>query len=212
MAGVGGDAKDRMAHVYEQYASHIAAYALRRTTSADAADVTAETFLVAWRRRDVVPDEPNTLPWLYGVARRVLANQHRSRRRRGRLRDRLEAEFCRHDVDQPPLEEVEEFRRVASALAKLSEDDAELLRLTTWEGLTPTEIATMMGIVPGTARQRVSRARQRLRKQLAADGFDADLPERPPSGTKRHGDRGEPCNPNSTYYLTGVRRAWHDGR
>lgn len=173
-----GEAKERVADIYERYAPSIAAYALRRSSTSDAADVTAETFLVAWRRRDVVPEEPNTLPWLYGVARRVLANQRRTHRRRGRLRDRLEAEFVRHEVDQPPLEEIEEFRRVARALQELSEDDAELLRLVTWEGLTPTEIATMLGIVPGTARQRVSRARQRLRKQLAADDSDSARPGR----------------------------------
>lgn len=162
-------ADDSVALAYERYASHVAAYALRRAPRADAADVVAETFLVAWRRRDAMPEEPNTLPWLYGVARRVLANQRRNRQRRGRLRDRLEAEFINHDIDQPSLEATEEFRRVANALRKLSDDDAELLRLTTWEGLAPSEIATMMGIVPGTARQRVSRARQRLRRQLEND-------------------------------------------
>ena len=171
-AGVVDDPKDRVARVYDQYASQVAAYALRRADSADAADVMAETFLVAWRRRDVMPDEPNTLPWLYGVARRVLANQRRNHRRRGRLKDRLEAEFVRHDLGLSSLEEYAEFRRVADALAELSDDDAELLRLTSWEGLSQAEVAKAMGIAPGTARQRVSRARQRLRKQLAKDGVD----------------------------------------
>ena len=51
---------------------------------ADAADVTAETFLVAWRRYDDAPPGDGR-PWLFGIARHVLANHHRSGRRRDRL-------------------------------------------------------------------------------------------------------------------------------
>ncbi len=167
MAPTPGDAEERVAAIYERHAAQVAAYAVRRATSDDAADAVAETFLVAWRRRDDVPDEPQTLPWLYGVTRRVLANQRRTHRRRGRLGDRLASEFARHEVDQPPLEEIEEFRRVAAALNHLSPDDAELLRLTAWEGLAPSEMALVMGIAPAAARQRLRRARQRLRKHLA---------------------------------------------
>jgi len=170
----GIDARDRVADMYERYAPHVSAYALRRASGTDAADVVAETFLVAWRRHDVVPGEPDTLPWLYGVARRVLPNQRRTHRRRGRLKERLATQFVEHDVEQAPLEDVEEFQRVARAMGSLSDDDAELLRLTAWEALTPTESACVMDIEPGTARQRLRRARQRLRRQLAEqpDGED----------------------------------------
>ncbi|MEM9653133.1 MAG: sigma-70 family RNA polymerase sigma factor [Actinomycetota bacterium] len=184
------DAEDRLAAIYERYASHVAAYALRRTGSTDAADVVAETFLVAWRRRDAVPEEPSTLPWLYGVARRVLANQRRTTHRRRRLSNRLASEFAARAVAPPGLDDVEEFREVAAALRNLSDEDAELLRLTAWEALSPSEIAAVFEIAPGTARQRVSRARQRLRKQLAEDRAvhlddkrycGPDLPSDPPS-------------------------------
>ena len=64
----------------------ILGYALRRTACAtDAADVAAETFLVAWRRFDEVPAGAETRLWLYGVARRVLANHQRGEVRRERL-------------------------------------------------------------------------------------------------------------------------------
>lgn len=180
-------ARDHVADIYEQYAPDVAAYALRRATGSDAADVVAETFLVAWRRRDVVPDGPDTLPWLYGVARRVLANQRRGNRRSSRLKDRLASQFVAHQAEPAPLEDEEEFERVVTALRRLSDDDAEILRLTAWEALTPSEIATAMGIAPGTARQRISRARQRLRKQLAKDGVELEL-LRPPSAKPD-----EPC-------------------
>ena len=199
------DARHRVADIYEQYAPHIAAYALRRASNSDAADVVAETFLVAWRRRDVVPEEPDTLPWLCGVARRVLANQRRSHRRRGRLSDRLKAQFTQHDAGPPPFENTEEFRRVARALDKLSEDDAELLRLIAWEALTPGEVAIAMDIAPGTARQRISRARQRLQKQLASDGYDADIGEPAPADNANRPASVRHRHPKNTFLYANTR-------
>jgi RNA polymerase sigma-70 factor, ECF subfamily len=64
----------------------VLAHALRRTDAGAAHDAVAETFLVAWRRFDEVPRDP--LPWLYGVARRVLADQRRAGRRRASLQGR----------------------------------------------------------------------------------------------------------------------------
>ena len=68
----------------------------------------------------------------------------------------------------------------------LSDEDAELLRLTAWEALSPSEIAAAFGIAPGTARQRISRARQRLRKQLAKDqpGGAGSAVRRPTAATR----------------------------
>lgn len=169
------DAKERMADIYEQYASNVAAYAMRRASAADAADVVAETFLVAWRRAVDVPDEPKTLPWLYGVARRVIANQRRTDQRRGRLTERLATEFVRHSQVRSAIDTSDEAGRIFNAMAKLSSDDAELLRLIAWEDLTPGEVAETMDLVPSTARQRISRARRRLQKHLDEDGHDQDL-------------------------------------
>lgn len=162
------DADVAVTRVYDRHAGAIAAYALRRAHAADAADVVADTFLVAWRRHGEIPDEPATLPWLYGVARRVLANQRRAHHRRTRLHDRLRTEFIGFVDDADGTEHAEQFRQVASALAALSIDDAELLRLTAWEGLSPTELATTMDLTPSAVRQRLRRARQRLRQQLAS--------------------------------------------
>ncbi len=75
------------------YQAHYLRYALRRTDPETARDVAAETFLVAWRRLDVIPpDDGQGGPWLYGVARRVLANAERSRRRAENLTTRLAQE------------------------------------------------------------------------------------------------------------------------
>lgn len=162
--------EEQVAQLYHRYAPDIAAYARRRTGPEEAADLVSETFLVAWRRSADVPSEPHTLPWLYGVARHVLANQRRSTKRRGRLRDRLAAQFVERTEPPADLGDAERADRVATAMRTLSDDDAEILRLVAWEGMSPTEIAVVLGIEPNAARQRLHRARVRLRKQLDADG------------------------------------------
>ena len=88
---------------YEAHARALLGDALRRTaTPADAADVVAETMLTAWRRLDVMPDEPETILWLYGVARNVIANGDRTRRRQRRLAERLRSELD-EVLENPPV-------------------------------------------------------------------------------------------------------------
>lgn len=73
------DEQTRFETLYDRYAHLILAYATRRTPSyEDAADVLADTFTVVWRRINDVPDGDEARLWIYGVARRTLANHHRS--------------------------------------------------------------------------------------------------------------------------------------
>ncbi|XVX19584.1 RNA polymerase sigma factor [Actinomycetota bacterium] len=157
------DAQARFDGLYLSTADALLAYAVRRvSTPADAADVVAETFVVAWRRLDDVPQPENEArAWLYGVARRVLANLHRSEARRSQLAQALRVELTRvqHTAQQAPTP-------VEEALSDLSPDDQELLRLTAWEGLSTTELAIALGCTSGAARVRLHRARARLRSRL----------------------------------------------
>ncbi len=73
--------------LYAKYAPAVKAYVLRRAATSTADDVVAEVFVVCWRRFEEVPVDP--LPWLLGVARRVLSTQRRGERRRGALHERL---------------------------------------------------------------------------------------------------------------------------
>lgn len=173
------DDEERVTRIYERYAPDVAAYVVRRAPTTDAADAVAEAFLVVWRRRATVPDEPLTLPWLYGVARRVLANQRRSTQRRSRLADRLADQFPVHVLDGAAVEQRDELTRVTNAIGTLSDADAELLRLAAWEALSPAEIAAVLDIDPEQARRRLYRARQRLRREL----------ERPPTTEPRRRSR-----------------------
>ena len=147
----------RFDRLYEEHASAVLAYALRRTDAASADDVLGDVFLVAWRRIDDVPAE--ALPWLLGVARRVLGNQRRSFRRQDALRERLQTHTA------PMVEETD--GRVLTALSTLSEADRELLLLIAWDGLSASDAATVLGIRPSALSMRLSRARNRLRTALA---------------------------------------------
>jgi RNA polymerase sigma-70 factor, ECF subfamily len=130
--------------------------------------VVNETFTTAWRRFDDIPDD--ALPWLYGVARRVLANQFRTTRRRAALFSRLSAEPISGSSPADPAEVVSERDALVSSLAGLKPDDREILLLASWEGLEPARGAEVLGISPDAFTARLHRARRRLQARLDASG------------------------------------------
>lgn len=158
-------AQIRYGRLYRDQGRAILAYALRRVEGAeDAADVVAETFLVAWRRLDEVPVGDGGRLWLYAVARRVIANLHRAERRRTRLGERL-TESMRIELATQPAP-AGEGAEVLRTMAELGDDDRELLLLVSWEELSPGEAAKVLGISSLAARSRLHRARRRLRTLL----------------------------------------------
>ena len=161
----GSETERRFLSLYEANAVALLGYAARRVELRDdAADVVAEVFMVAWRRIDEVPLGDQARLWLYGVARNVLSNHQRSASRRERLRGRIRHEHGLMRSSPWASDEVDEVRR---ALWGLSADDRELLLLTIWEGLSPTDLAIAMDIASGTVRSRLHRARRRLRRKLS---------------------------------------------
>ena len=169
----GTEDEDRFRRAYAGNFAALLAYALRRAAQPeDAADVVAETFLVAWRRRQEMPAGDEARLWLYGVARRVLANQARGGVRRERLGERLRQRITAA-VAADPGSEVPERLAVQGALARLGELDREVLMLTVWEGLEPREAAAVLRVSPAAVRTRLSRARARLRELV---GNDPGLP------------------------------------
>ena len=153
----------------------VRAYAARRVPPSLVEDVLADTFLVAWRGLDRVPDDP--LPWLLGVARRVIANQLRGERRRGELAGRLAGGLAggmagaRSGVsaDGADAWKAPEGMPVAlaAALASLSQREREALLLVAWEDLDPARAARVAGCSGAAFRVRLHRARLRVARQLA---------------------------------------------
>ena len=154
--------------LFDDHFDALTGYSMRRANPTDAADVVAETMLVAWRRIADVPCPPATRPWLFGVARRVLANQRRGAVRRVALSERLALDLEAMSSTREPDPAVASVQndKLRRALDALSPDDRELIRLSAWEGLSPTEIAIAFDIPPVTARTRLHRARHRLRTNL----------------------------------------------
>lgn len=168
MGGI-DSARERFEVLFKSHYEAIYRYAVRRVDSDHAADVAAEVFLVAWRRFDEIPRD--VLPWLYGVARRVLANDRRSvertRRLHGRVSVRAEGISPPEPVD--PADAAAETLRLDAAFRTLSPGDREVLMLAAWEGLDVTGIATVLGCGRPAAAMRLSRARRRLQTALGAD-------------------------------------------
>ena len=166
-SGAGVPRDPRRERFEEFFAAHreaVLGYLLRRTAERqDAADLLADTFLVAWRRLDDVPPGDQTRPWLYGVARRALANHRRGEGRRHALANRL-----RHELHQPPGPQLTDPTPAAIAFRRLPEQDRELLSLVAWEELDTAQIATALGITRNAVRIRLHRARKRFAKLLTA--------------------------------------------
>lgn len=170
-------AQVHFSRIYREQGRAVLAYALRRVEDReDAADVVAETFLIAWRRLGEVPGGEEARLWLYAVARRVIANLQRTERRRTRLGLRL-AESLRTELATHPG--PGEATEVLRAMAGLNDGDRELLLLVSWEGLAPGEAAKVLEISSLAARSRLHRARRRLRDLLeerrSTGSLDSDL-------------------------------------
>lgn len=172
MGGVGMESfeRARWEHLYQSHAGQVYALAYRRVGREDAADVVAETFLVAWKRIDQVPSE--ALPWLYTVARNVIGNSRRAEQRREAVGDMLRRS-TQVDRSADAVREVEARHDLLSAMQLLPETERAALMLIAWEDLDVRGAACVLGCSPGTLAVRIHRGRRRLKKILANGAFDA---------------------------------------
>src|SRR3954447_22393076 len=143
---------ERFEQIYEEHRDAVRAYVRRRAPESLVDDIVADVFVVCVRRLDDVPR--NALPWLYGVARKTLANE----RRKGR-----DAPL---GVDVAYEPDPQGDSQLAAAFAALSDTDREILRLVAWEGLALREAARVLECSPVAARVRYHRAKSRLRALL----------------------------------------------
>ncbi len=178
------DNEARFADLYRRYGQHVRAYCIRRTASSDVADAVAETFLVAWRKIEGIPEGDAILPWLYGVAYRVLSHQWRHKARGRRLIEKLQGMAI---AEAKPLEVVvignEKYRLVLQASSRLRPIDREVLRLTLWEEMSHADVAEVLGIGLAAVKQRAYRAR----RNLAAEYQKLTNQPQPPAAWKGGG-------------------------
>lgn len=169
--------RDYFESLYRRHYAAIMRFAARRTDEQSARDVTAETFLAAWRRLDAVPRD-NELAWLYTTARNMLRHELRGRARRDRLGERLQSRSVHSDSVADGVVDRLHAQRLLDALPP---KDREALQLIEWEQLDIVMAAQVVGCTVATFRVRLHRARRRLatlgeRAERAPDEHARPLP------------------------------------
>jgi RNA polymerase sigma-70 factor (ECF subfamily) len=162
--------------LYDRYAHRVYGFHVRRTRDADAAhDLTAETFAQAWLSRRRFRDRAggSAGPWLFGIARNLMAQSVRRSRlelaasERLGLLERLDAPRATAEPHEVWLEGLDD------ALAELTDGEREAVDLRVVGGLSYDDVAADLDISPGAARVRVARGLDRLRQRLIRDEREA---------------------------------------
>jgi len=160
---------DAFAEVYDRHVAQVLSWSAARVGDY-AADLTAEVFAQAWASRRRFKDQVNgsALPWLLGIAHNVLRSSLRKRQVESSARSRLGLPVT--SFEERGYEAVEERvsfpRAVIRALAGLSESERQVLVLRLVEDRSYREIADLLGIVEGTSKSQLNRARFLLRSSL----------------------------------------------
>ena len=166
------DPFERFTSLYDQFYRNVLRYALQHAERDSAEDVASEVFLIAWRRRDSIPDPP--LPWLLVVARNLLSKHAGAGRRRKQLAERIaaltSAAGTAGSAGWDAGDYVVERETALAAFVSLPDRDIETLTLVTWHGLSIAEAATVAGCSPRAFTVRLHRARRRLTDALRDAG------------------------------------------
>jgi len=163
----------RFGELFDRHARMIFRYAASRTNSEIANDLVADTFLIAFERREQFDHSWSAAaPWLLGIATNLIrkhrAAEHKSFRAMERISDPLAGAAAMSDAAERAEASVA-IKRMARAIRALSADDRDTLLLFAWADLSYEEIALAMDVPIGTVRSRLNRARRTLRTADAAD-------------------------------------------
>lgn len=164
--------------LYKRHASAIYKYAERRAGVSVAEDVMAETFLVAFERRDSFSTAwDDARPWLFGIATNLLKKHHRAEARamKAYIRsvERVDSLRPMQDVDDAIDAQVS-TQLIAAALTSMPAIDRDTILLFAWAELSYEGIAAAMDVPVGTVRSRLHRARMSLRSTLGFSPYFAE--------------------------------------
>ncbi|MFJ8633273.1 RNA polymerase sigma factor [Streptomyces sp. NPDC093568] len=167
------------ARLYDWYAPDIHRYAARRLGEAAADDITADTFLTAFRIRTRYDrTRSSARPWLYGIAANLIGKHRRAEVRALRALARTGHDPVAASWVEDTDSRVAAQGPLADALASLSAGDRHVLLLVAWADLTYQEVAEALDLPVGTVRSRLNRARRKVRTALGADpAFVSDTAE-----------------------------------
>jgi RNA polymerase sigma factor (sigma-70 family) len=167
---LGRDDPEWFAVLYDRYAEDIHRYIAGRLGSETAGDLTADVFLVAFRKRATFdPERGEVKPWLYGIATNVVSRHRRTEGRRLKALSRISAEHATDGHEDHVTARVAAQRagpQLARAIDGLSRADRDVLFLTALGGLSYQEVAEALGVPAGTVGSRLNRAKRELRRVL----------------------------------------------
>ncbi|TCC04106.1 sigma-70 family RNA polymerase sigma factor [Kribbella soli] len=171
-----GQTPEDFAVLFDLHAPAIHRYIARRLGTGEADDLVAQTFLIAFERRDSYRESPSgPLPWLYGIATNLIRRRRRDEIRQYRAYSRSDPGAAPAGADTLSAEVVDRVdaettsRALAGVLAGLRQTDRDVLLLYAWEDLSYPEIAAALKIPAGTVASRLHRARRVLRAALGSD-------------------------------------------
>jgi RNA polymerase sigma-70 factor (ECF subfamily) len=172
------DDPESFSAIVERHATSVFRYLVSRVGRSVAEDLLADVFEAAFGARiryDARYD--NALPWLLGIATNEIRHYRRSEMRHASMLRRITPHSPRSNGILEAMDAVatdavlhEEMESVRRALAALDDRHRQVLVFSAGLGLSYEEIAQTLGIRIGTVRSRLSRARQKLRELLEADG------------------------------------------
>lgn len=158
---------------YLRHADTVYTHCLARARSvADAQDLTADVFEIAWTSRSNVTyhqDSADILPWLLATANNLLHSHHRATRRRPSTR------LFGRDEPMPDIADLladdaqlrDDLALAMAVLRGLKPEDQDVIEMCVTRGIAPGVVAKEMGVPASTMRTRLGRALARARAGLA---------------------------------------------